>query len=62
MVTLTLPNAVSVEKCLCRIEHLVATFLEKYFRRRTTLSSFRRRWKAKASCESAWCRIARSYG
>jgi hypothetical protein len=29
MVTLTLLNAVSVEKCLCRIEHLVATLLEK---------------------------------
>jgi hypothetical protein len=28
MVTLTLLNAVSVEKCLCRIEHLVATLLE----------------------------------
>jgi hypothetical protein len=29
MVTLTLLDAVSVEKCLCRIEHLVATLLEK---------------------------------
>jgi hypothetical protein len=61
-VTPTWRNVVSVQKCLCRIEHLVATLLENYCRTRTTLNSFRRPRKTNASCGSAWCRSERSYG